>query len=283
MSFPFESLRRGHRALACANSVTLFQSTLLLNTGCTHGFTGRAGGVSAPPYDSLNLGFSRPEPRENVMENYKRLAEAAGVGLESMALASYAHGSAVHIATKSDAGAGIIAPALPEADGLAANGGVTLVTLHADCLCVLFYDPHSGAYGACHAGWRGVAGRVAVNTLGAMESIGARAADTLAWISPGICQKCYEVDEPVISAFERALPGAGALEYSSNGKARLDLSRAMAFQLLEAGLLSDNLELSGLCTSCDPAFFSYRRDGGKTGAMAGFINATDNPRSFRRK
>ncbi len=272
MSFAFESLRRGYKKSACTNGVTLFHSQLLLEAGCKHGFTGRSGGVSAPPYDSLNLAFTRPEPRENVLANYARLAEAAGVKLESMALASYAHGSAVHVATQSDAGAGITAPALPEADGLASKGGVTLVTLHADCLCVLFFDHKSGAYGACHAGWRGVAGRVAVNTLRAMESLGARADNTLAWIGPGICQKCYEVDEPVISAFERELPGAGALVYASNGKARLDLPRAMAFQLLEAGMSPDNLELSGLCTSCDPAFFSYRRDNGKTGAMAGFIS-----------
>ncbi len=267
----FESLRRGYRKTACANGVTLFHSPLLLGAGAVHGFTGRSGGVSAPPYDSLNLGFNRPEPRANVLANYKRLAEAAGIALENMALATFAHGSAVHIVTASDAGAGILAPPLSEADGLASNSGAALATLHADCLCVLFFDPESGAYGACHAGWRGVAGRVAVNTLRAMESLGARAVSTLSWVGPGICPDCYEVDEPVITAFEKALPEAGALAYMPNGKAKLDLARAMAFQLLEAGITPDNLELSGLCTSCDPNFFSYRRDSGKTGAMAGFI------------
>ncbi len=283
MSFPYKSLRRGYKKTACANGVTLFHSARLLEKGAVHGFTGRSGGVSALPYDSLNLGFTRPEPRENVLTNYKRLSEAAGIPLESMALATYVHGSAVHIVTGSDAGAGILTPALPEADGLVSNSGQALVTLHADCLCVLFFDPKIGAYGACHAGWRGVAGRVAVNTLLAMESLGARAENTLVWVGPGICPKCYEVDEPVISAFEKALPGAGALEYKPNGKARLDITRAMAFQLLEAGVSPDNLELSGLCTSCCPDFFSYRRDNGKTGAMAGYIYFIEIPRSFRPK
>ncbi len=278
MSFSFDSLRRGYKKTACANGVTLFHSALLFEAGAVHGFTGRSAGVSPPPYDSLNLSFTRPDPRANVLANYKRFSEAAGIPLENMALDTFAHGNAVHIVTEADAGAGIQAPALPEADGLVSSGGMALVTLHADCLCVLFFDPKSEAYGACHAGWRGVAGRVAVNTLRTMETLGARADSTLAWVGPGICANCYEVDEPVISAFEQALPGSGALEYEHDGKARLDLARAMAFQLLEAGISPDHLELSGLCTSCNQDFFSYRRDNGKTGAMAGYIRVMDNRR-----
>lgn len=273
MSFPvaYAALSRSY-SLKVSGGVSIFSSPLLFYAGCrNHGFTGRSGGVSAAPYDSLNLGFSRPEPRENVMENFKRLAEASGLSLESMALCSYAHGVGALRVHAKDAGAGILSPALPEADGLVAGEDVTLVTLHADCLCVLLYDP-SGIAGACHAGWRGVAGGVAVNTLEAMVSLGAKRENVLAWVGPGICSNCYEVDGAVIEAFERSYPGAGALEYKGNSKARLDLNRAMAFQLLEAGVSERNLELSGLCTSCDQRFFSHRRDKGKTGAMAGFIN-----------
>lgn len=267
----YASLSRGFR-LAQSGGLSIFGSPLLLSAGCKkHGFTGRSGGVSAPPYDSLNLGFSRPEPRENIMENYARLATAVSLPVETMALCSYAHGTGVYRVRVRDAGAGILSPPLPEADGLVTNENVTLVTLHADCLSVLFFDPQSGAAGACHAGWRGVAGGVAVNTLEAMAVLGAREEDVRVWVGPGICGDCYEVDEAVIDAFECALSRAGALAYKPGGKAQLDLSRAMAYQLLRAGVAARQLELSGLCTCCDSRFFSHRRDQGKTGAMAAFI------------
>ena len=150
------------KLLEYKNGIPVYGFSAFAQTGLVkHGFTGRSGGVSGAPFDTLNLGFSRPEPRENVAENYKRLCEAEAIAYDSLVLVSYAHGALARRVDASDAGRGFDREPLPECDAIITNTrGLTLITLHADCMPVFLLDPFKKAVGLVHAGWKGTLARV---------------------------------------------------------------------------------------------------------------------------
>lgn len=246
--------------------------------GVSHGFAMRFGGVSEGPFWSLNLGWNRPDDKAAIRENYQRLADAAGFSYESMALVSYCHGDGVEVARAGDGGMGFPGGArYPDCDGLVTcERGVTLTTLHADCMPLFLYDPVRQAGAMVHAGWRGASLRVGQKAARKMiEAFGCRAENILAGIGPSICEACFEVDAPVMEIFKENFPNVPCIRWQEDTqKYHVDLWRVMGAQLLDAGLLPEHIMLSGLCTCCGEGFFSYRRDKkaiGETGAMAGFL------------
>ncbi len=246
--------------------------------GVSHGLAMRFGGVSTGAFSTLNLGWNRPDSREALFENYRRFAKAAGFPYGSMALVSYCHGDGVEVAHSGDGGMGFPGGArYPDCDGLITNeAGVTLTTLHADCIPLFLYDPVKKAGGMVHAGWRGTSLRVGRKAALLMqEKFGSRPEDILAGVGPSICADCFEVDAPVMEIFQKNFPEVPCISYTeATKKYHVDLWRVMGAQLLEAGLLPQHIAQSGACTCCGEGFFSYRRDKkalGETGAMAAFL------------
>lgn len=207
----YAALRPGLLQSEAAGGVRWVVSEELEGLGCLHGFTLRSGGVSAPPFDTLNLGYNRPEPAENVTENYRRLAAAAGFDFSTMALCNFCHGDGVETATAAQRGWGFPNhPAFPPCDALATNDpAVTLVTLHADCMPVFLYDPAKRAGAMIHAGWKGNSLRI--GRKGRPQAHGSlrlpRPKDLRAFFGPSIGPCCFEVDEPVKRVFDAAFPG----------------------------------------------------------------------------
>ena len=118
--------------------------------GFDHGFTARSGGVSEGYYASLNLSFSRPERRENVMENYRIFCNAADIPFDSMVMDNYEHGTNVLRVDRTDAGKGYLRDALPACDGLVTDDpAITLITGHADCMAFYCIDPVRRCIGPC--------------------------------------------------------------------------------------------------------------------------------------
>ncbi len=227
--------------------------------GARAAFSARLGGVSDAPYESLNLGRLTGDP--GVRENRLRLAAALGVEPMRVLVARQVHRSTVLRHDEPDEPSGYLDPAPKprDADGHVTRlaGSVPMV-LVADCLPVALAG--RGSVGMIHCGWRGLAAGIVERGVNA-------AAATHAAIGPGIGPCCYEVGEEVLAAFEPLGPGL------ADG-AMLDL-RAVARRLLErAGV--ERIEVSEMCTSCNPdLFFSYRRDGDPTGRQAGLIWASD--------
>jgi YfiH family protein len=166
----------------------------------------------------------------------------------------------------------------PEADAIASDvPGMVLAVQVADCVPLLLADPRSGAVAAVHAGWRGMAARVAsaaVDTLA--REFGARAADLVAAIGPSIGPCCYEVGPDLIDAFR--VSGASDRElgrwfvYPASGSLRLDLWTASSDQLVASGVPEPQIHRCGLCTKTHAAIFdSYRADGPAAGRMAALI------------
>lgn len=217
-------------------------------SGVLVGFTDRIGGVSAPPFDTLNLSGSVGDEEPQVLENRRRVAAAARFDADSLALARQVHGADVAVVGPGARGN------QGEADVLVTDQRrVILGILTADCAPVAILGETRVAM--IHAGWRGlVAGAIerGVSEVGTPRA---------AWVGPSIRACCYEVGDEVIHAFrERDLPVAD--------DAHVDPARAAVVALRRAGVPSVAASIE--CTSCDGRFFSYRRDG-VTGRQAGFV------------
>lgn len=215
--------------------------------GARAAFSTRLGGVSAPPFDSLNLGILTDDEREAVEENRRRLAAALDRDPDRIVFALQVHGTRlIDHAKPAD-------PAIAEADGhVVREAGLAPLVFVADCLPVALHGP--GGLAVVHAGWRGLAGGI---VGAAAAAVGA----TSAAIGPGIGPCCYEVGEEVLEAFAELGEGVVA------GR-MLDLPEAARRLLAAAGIA--RVDSAGLCTSCEEElFFSHRRDHGRTGRQAG--------------
>jgi len=231
-----------------------------------HGFTTRAGGVSAPPYDRLNLGGAVGDDPARVVENWRRLEARTGL---RFARVRQVHGTrAVRLH----------APCEPaeEADAvLTAGAGVAACVSVADCVPVLLADPATGAVAAVHAGWRGTLAGAAAEAVGAMRrEFGTPPERLLAVLGPSIGPCCYEVSEDVAAPFAARFGGdvvRGPLPGHAEGP-HLDLWAANGRVLARAGVAPERLDVVGACTSCErERFFSHRRDRGRTGRQVAFI------------
>jgi len=234
-----------------------------------HGFTTRAGGVSAPPFDSLNLGGKWGDPPENVRENRRRLLQATRA--RAVHFASQVHGAEVALVRGADDPS---ATAGRRADAVCSDvPDLAVAVLVADCVPAVLVDPRTGAFAAVHAGWRGTVAGVLGATVAAMASaFGARPHDLRAALGPAIGACCFEVGPEVSAAFA-ALGAEVVLDARPGGKPHVDLRRAQRLQLERAGLDPAAIDVLDACTRCDPEnrFFSYRRDQGRTGQHVAFV------------
>lgn len=206
-------------------------------------FSKRLGGVSRPPYDSLNMSpFIEDDPGD-VARNHELFRGA--LPASALKFVKQVHGSTVLDAGFADPVTGEPC-VLGEGDALIAERGEAgaIVVLAADCVPVLLAGPDRIA--AVHAGWKGLAGGVIER---AAESVGDVRA---AWIGPSIRGCCYEVGDEVLEAF-------GAADLPREDESHVDPGRAAAVILRRTGV--GDLTRSTDCTHCDETFFSYRRDG----------------------
>jgi YfiH family protein len=220
--------------------------------------TTRGGGLSQPPYDSLNLGFHVDDVAERVRLNRRTVYTALGRKLKEPVVGEQVHGTAAKTVGELHAGARWEATetSLAETDALVtATRRLPLVTLVADCLPIALVDPGRQVGAVVHAGWRGLSGGVIENALAAMDHTwGSDAADVVAWIGPGIGACCYEVGPEVAEHFP--LDAATV----SGDRRMLDLRAAARRRLNAVGLLEENVTGLDLCTSChSDLFFSHRR------------------------
>ena len=241
-----------------------------------HCFTTRTGGVSSGRVKGLNLGFSRPDSRENVLENFKRLCRAVGIDSKSLVFSHQVHGTHIREVTGQDAGKGLWKDSdIKASDGLITSSrGVTLTTFYADCVPLYFLDPVKRAVGLTHAGWKGTVAGIALETVKRMnEAFGTRPEDMLVGIGPSICRDCYEVDEPVVSRLKENMKyWRDVITPLGKGKYLLDLQSTNRMALQKAGIRDENITDSGLCTMCNgELFYSYRREGKNTGSLAALL------------
>jgi len=219
----------------------------------------RDGGVSAAPYDRLNLASHVGDREASVTENRRRLREALRLDAEPSWLEQRHGANVVHLG---DAPNGPIADA-----AVAFEPGQVCAVLTADCLPVLLCDREGTRVGIAHAGWRGLAAGVVESALDALEC---PPEEIVAWLGPAIGPEAFEVGDEVRQRFIADDPAAGlAFERNDRGRWQADLFALARRRLSRAGVTS--VHGGGASTHGDPLrFFSYRRDG-VCGRMASLI------------
>lgn len=227
-------------------------------SGVHAAFTLRTGGVSAAPFDSLNVGSQVGDSASAVAENRRRVREALALPSEPVWL-EQVHGTDVVDLDASDARRG-------DAAITHARGRVCAIQV-ADCMPVLFANRAGSAVGAAHAGWRGLAGGVLEATV---TALGADGSELSAWLGPAISQAHFEVGDEVREAFVAGdAAAADAFIRNARGRWQCDLYALARRRLATLGV--SRVQGGSLCTYADRArFFSYRRDG-RCGRMVALV------------
>jgi len=237
-------------------------------------FTSRHGGISRPPYDSLNLGLHVGDAETAVDENRDRVIQILRAQDRTWAEAEQVHGGQVAIAPRELLCAQSDGRAIAAgADALVtAERGLVLALFFADCVPVLLADEAGRAVGLAHAGWRGTAERCAANTVRALErTFGIRPKALRAILGPSVGGCCYEVGPEAGTAVTQTVSSAEGLAVSEGERWRLDLARINALQLINAGVPEAQIEIIDRCTCCEKdTFFSVRGEGKVTGRCGAF-------------
>ena len=223
--------------------------------------TTRAGGVSAPPYDTFNLGDHVGDDPAAVAANRKRLASAIGLNSDAVVWMNQVHGDRV---VRVD---GPIETAVDETDALVTTTPrLALAVVTADCVPVLLADARAGVVAAVHAGRVGAQKGVVARAVEAMIDAGAHAEDISVLLGPSVSGRNYEVPAAMADAVEATLPGSRTT--TSRGTPGLDLRAGIARQLRDLGITA--IDADPRCTVDDRNLFSHRRDA-PTGRLASVV------------
>lgn len=242
------------------------------------GFSLRDGGTSCGPFVSLNLGLHVGDQAEKVVRNRRILGKEIGFPVDQWVCAQQVHGVNIAEITSDLAGSGSVdlQSAVENVDGLYTSETDLLLALcFADCVPIYFYVKDPAVVGILHAGWRGTVQGGAermVKTL--MRAFRIPASSVHAIIGPAIAGPDYEVDQRVIAEVQRLDRSLwkNALSPHGEGHGLLDLRVLNRAILAEAGVPEEQIVMTAYSTSRRPdLFYSYRRDGGTTGRMIGFI------------
>lgn len=257
----------------------------------SHGMTTREGGVSVGCYESMNLSYTRGDNPDHVSENYQRMMKVLGVDKSRAVTMDQKHTDVVRVVKKEDAGKGVTR----ELDFSYVDGQVTneknmpLLVFASDCVPVFFVDPVHQAIGVCHSGWRGTVKRISRNLIETMKKeYGTEPKDLICAIGPSICRDCYEISEDVALKLmeefsghkEEILVDDGFVKVTDQFSGRttdehkyhLDLWQTNRVVLEDAGVLPENIDVTDMCTYCNPdLLFSHRRSGGHRGNNTGFL------------
>lgn len=231
-------------------------------SGAHFAFTDRWGGVSAAPYEELNLGGAVGDDPKAVLANRERAAEALGLDPARVVWMNQVHGAEVAV---------VDAPwgdrPVPEVDALVtAEHGLALAVLTADCVPVLLADPVAGVVAAAHAGRPGMVAGVVPAAVRAMTRLGAEPDRIVARTGPAVCGRCYEVPEAMRAEVAAVEPAARS--ETSWGTPAVDVVAGVHAQLERLGVT--DRERSPWCTLESHDHFSYRRDR-VTGRLAGYV------------
>ncbi|MEW2609667.1 peptidoglycan editing factor PgeF [Streptomyces sp. NPDC047880] len=232
-------------------------------SGAHFGFTDRWGGVSAAPYEELNLGGAVGDDPEAVRTNRDLAAKSLGLETDRVVWMNQVHGAGVAVV---DGPWGSSAP-VPSVDAIVTTRrGLALAVLTADCVPVLLADPVAGIAAAAHAGRPGMIAGVVPAAVRAMTELGAEPSRIVARTGPTVCGRCYEVPEAMRAEVSAVEPVAYA--ETSWGTPAVDVSAGVHAQLERLGVR--DREQSPVCTLESRDHFSYRRDR-TTGRLAGYV------------
>ncbi|MBN1627327.1 MAG: laccase domain-containing protein [Deltaproteobacteria bacterium] len=247
----------------CRGQIPVLQfDSLTIHPNISHGVFTRKGGVSRPPYDSLNVSYNTGDLHERVACNLNLIKER--IGARRIMCMHQVHGTGIfsyHKDNYIDTAATV-----PTADAIITDVPLLGVMVkQADCQGVIIYDPLTSVVSVVHCGWRGNVRNIlgaAVKRMG--DEFGCHAEDLKAAIGPSLGPCCAEF-KTYGDIFPEEFMRYRVREDHFN---LWDISR---MQLMRSGLAEENIEIAGICTKCNTdLFFSYRAEGdtGRFGTVA---------------
>ncbi|MDQ6958622.1 MAG: peptidoglycan editing factor PgeF [Mariprofundaceae bacterium] len=245
------------------------RSELLSSHGAIGIFSSRHGGISPPPFDSLNLGSGLGDDEGNVAHNLNILTSAASLP-RTPHRAIQVHGAGVLVCRNSGD------QHQDQADILIGVDGAAIAVRVADCVPVLLADPEAGVIAAVHAGWRGTVAQATIHAVKAMVRHGAKPEQIFACIGPCIGPCCFEIDTNTANNLSRCCDGAHRFIHHVDNETYADLAGINARQLRCAGITQAHIERISECTCCDEQrFYSWRRDGKMAGRHLAVVALPD--------
>ncbi|ORB66374.1 peptidoglycan editing factor PgeF [Mycolicibacterium tusciae] len=223
--------------------------------------TTRAGGVSAPPFDTFNLGDHVGDDPAAVAANRKRLAAAVGLGDDGVVWMNQVHSNRVVVVDEHQT------EPVDKTDALVTTRArLALAVVTADCVPVLLGDARAGVVAGAHAGRVGAQNGIVARTVEAMLDVGAHVEDISVLLGPSISGRSYEVPEAMAAEVEMTLPGSRTT--TARNTPGLDLRAGIARQLTDLGVKA--IDVDPRCTVADRNLFSHRRDA-PTGRLASLV------------
>ena len=223
--------------------------------------TTRAGGVSAPPFDTFNLGDHVGDDPAAVAANRTRLAAALGLAEDSVIWMNQVHSDRVVVVDGPRQGPVEATDAL-----VTTSRGLALAVVTADCVPVLLADARAGVIGAAHAGRVGAQNGIVARTVEQMVQLGAAVTDVSVLLGPAVSGSNYEVPGAMAADVEKSLPGSRCR--TAKGTVGLDIRAGLIGQLRAMGVTA--IDVDPRCTVADAALFSHRRDA-PTGRLASLV------------
>lgn len=205
-----------------------------------------AHGTATRDFDSTR--YPNGGEEDTAADNRARFLHALGLDPSRLAVSGNEHGN--HVAAVSEPGY------VPDCDGLiASDPNLILGTKTADCLPLFFVDPATRTVAIAHAGWKGVASGIAIESVRAFLERGARPQDLLVAIGPSIGPCHYSVSEERRADMLARTPFISTGDFSEN---RVDLRAITVRQLVASGVLPSNVDAAAPCTACESdRFWSY--------------------------
>jgi len=232
-----------------------------------HGFSTKQGGFSEGYFSSMNLRLTSADDPEKVKKNFEIFLELFNLAKKNTVLTNQVHGKRIlkvdDFIINNDV-----------SDGLVTNAeNLGLMTFHADCIPVYFADIKKKVVGLVHSGWGGTLEGISVEMIDLMKkTYDSRKEDIIVGIGPGIGACCYEVGEELYDQFLSKDPIYNHFFKKKKNKYILDLKGLIQYDLMNNGILEENIEVSDLCTKCNmDLFFSHRGQGLKRGGMGAII------------
>ena len=225
-------------------------------------FSTRCGGYSKGVFSSLNMGNIKNDNYDNIMNNRRLFFNKLGIDENSVALPDQIHSSNVKIVSS----AGII----PMTDAIVTTTrGLYLGIQTADCFPVFLYAPKKNIVGIVHAGWKGAVHDILMKTTDYLiNNFDVLPSQLFIAIGPGLQQECFEIRSDVYKQF----PDKFLEKHPDTSKKYLNLSGFLEQQLISLRIPAEQIFIRRDCTKCNQEnYYSYRRDGEKSGRMMGII------------
>ncbi|OFX84239.1 MAG: hypothetical protein A2W99_00495 [Bacteroidetes bacterium GWF2_33_16] len=233
-----------------------------------HYTTTRKGGVSKDHLSELNMGYTVNDNPAFVDRNLELLSLAADIPRDKMVFPKQTNGTNIAIVNSFN-------ETFHDTDALITNiPGVCIGVRTADCVPVLLFDPVKKVIAAIHSGWKGTVEKISKRTIKLMiEKFQVNPKNLIAGIGPSIGPDVYEIGNDVIMKVEQSFGKNHVLKnIAGTEKAFFDLWTANKLVLEESGVLSDNIEIAGMCTFANESlFYSARRNGKQAGRLASGI------------